>query len=378
MAIRKRKGRASPYQAYWNNPFTGKRESVSFSTLREARAHDSLIKHRLEYERELFRHDNEEPSATGGTVKEVVALYLSNSKMSPGNMEDTLHHLKSLFAFMGRREVSSLAKKDIILYMQSEERAGRKTLTAHRRVSILRSALSWAHENGYLDVNPLAGMKIPKGKPERIAPPSLAEFESLMAAAPNHLQRVLLLSVCLGVRVGESELLSMRWEDVDTKRGLIRVWSADKNPNKPYRDVPIRADLLDAIEQWEKEDAGLNPEVIIHYKGRPVKSIKTAWKTCKRNAGITRRLRPYDLRHAFATYALDGGADIKAVADNMGHSDPSMILKHYQHGKETARRMAVESIPALPSYVPKPCAQTKKDSRNQAQVPVFPGRDERI
>ncbi len=366
MAIRKRKGRASPYQVYWNNPFTGKRESASFSDLKDARKHDSLVKHRLEFERETFRPEDEEPDPTGGTVRELIALYLANSKISPNNMEDTLHHLKSLFAFMGRREVSTLTKKDVILYMQSEERAGRKTLTAHRRVSILRAALSWAHESGYLDVNPLAGIKISKGRSERFAPPSLAEFDSLMAAAPNHLQRVLLLSVSLGVRVGESELLTMRWADVDKKRGLIRVWSADKNPNKHYRDVPIRADLLDAIKQWEVEDAGLNPDVLVHYKGRPVKSIKTAWKTCKRNAGITRRLRPYDLRHAFATYALDGGADLKAVADNMGHSDPSMILKTYQHGKEASRRDAVESIPPLPAYVPKACAQEKKDSRTKS------------
>lgn len=122
-----------------------------------------------------------------------------------------------------------------------------------------------------------------------------------MAAASNHLQRALLLSVSLGVRVGESELLSMRWEDVDLKRGVVRVWSADKNPNKPYCDVPIRTDLMFAIEQWKIEDAGLSPETIVHYKGSPVKSIRTTWKTCKRDAGITRRLRPYDLRHAFAT-----------------------------------------------------------------------------
>ena len=124
--------------------------------------------------------------------------------------------------------------------------------------------------------------------------------------------------------------------------------------------MPIRTDLMFALEQWKIEDTGLRPEAIVHYKGSPVRSIKTTWKTCKRDAGITRRLRLYDLCHAFATYALDGGADIKAVADSMGPSDPSMILKHYQHGKEETRRMAVESIPALPSYVPKYVPKQKR------------------
>ncbi|GAB1254497.1 hypothetical protein Defa_19840 [Desulfovibrio sp. TH_2024_36128] len=52
MAIRYRQGRASPWQCYWNNPFTGKRESESFVTQPEAEKHDSLIKHRLRFERE--------------------------------------------------------------------------------------------------------------------------------------------------------------------------------------------------------------------------------------------------------------------------------------------------------------------------------------
>ena len=360
MAIEFRDGRPSPYRVYWNNPFTRKREHASFSSLPEAKKYDSLIKHRLKHEKEFFRPKDEEPESSAITVREAIAQYLAHSKMSPSNMEVTLHHLKSLILFLGKIEVTSISRKHLIQFMHTEAQSGIKALTAHRRLSILRSALSWALEFGLIESNPLAGIKIAKGRAERIAPPSLAELDSLMAAAPNHLQRVLLLSVSLGVRVGESELLSMMWEDVDLKRGLVRVWSADKNPSRPYRDIPLRTDLAAALEVWAQEDAATGAKTLINFKGKPVKSIKTAWKTCKRNAGIVRRLRPYDLRHAFATYALDGGADIKAVADNMGHSDPSMILKHYQHGKEETRRIAVESIPNLPKYVPKICPQQKR------------------
>lgn len=63
---------------------------------------------------------------------------------------------------------------------------------------------------------------------------------------------------------------------------------------------------------------------------QPVRSI-AAWKVVKCRVGITRKLRPYDLRHAFATYTLAGGADIGAVAALMGHKSPSMILRVYQY-----------------------------------------------
>jgi len=173
----------------------------------------------------------------------------------------------------------------------------------------------------------------------------------------------LLLSVSLGVRVGPTELLALKWADADLERGIVRVWSANKNPKRPFRDIPIRADILHALKIWKEEDKRLQPETIVHYKGNPIQSLKRAWATCKEKANIARRLRPYDLRHAFATYAIDAGADLKDIADIMGHADATMVLRHYQHGKEESRRAAVESIPDLPLYVPKACPQQKKDSQ---------------
>jgi integrase len=360
MAIEKRSGRASPYRVYWNNPFTKRREHASFATLEEARKHDSLIRHRLKHERESFRPADHE-HATGGTVREITALYMASRKMTGGNLEKTLYHLQDITKALGRREVSTLERRDLVSFILEQEKNGVKTLTAHRRLSILRAALSWAAENGLIESNPLQGVKVPKGQPERIAPPSRAEFDALMAAAPNHLQRALLLSVSLGVRVGPTELLALKWADVDLDRGIVRVWSANKNPNRPFRDIPIRADILHALKIWKEEDKRLQPETIVHYKDNPIQSLKRAWATCKKAAKITRRLRPYDLRHAFATYAIDAGADLKDVADIMGHADSTMVLRHYQHGKEESRRAAVESIPNLPLYVPKACPQQKKD-----------------
>jgi integrase len=113
-----------------------------------------------------------------------------------------------------------------------------------------------------------------------VAPLSRAEFDALMAAAPGHLHSgALLLSVSLGVEGGPTELLALTWADVDLERGVIRVWGANKNPNRPFRDIPIRADVLRPLKIWKEEDHKLQPETIVHFKGNPVKSIKTSWDT---------------------------------------------------------------------------------------------------
>ncbi len=93
----------------------------------------------------------------------------------------------------------------------------------------------------------------------------------------------------------------------------------------------------------------------------------TAWKAALRRAGITRHIRPYDLRHAFATEAIRAGADYGTVAVLMGHSSPVMVMRHYQHVCNEQKMEAIEAIPsatvrgACARMCTPPCAQIKKD-----------------
>ncbi|MDR2819420.1 MAG: tyrosine-type recombinase/integrase [Desulfovibrio sp.] len=89
-------------------------------------------------------------------------------------------------------------------------------------------------------------------------------------------------------------------------------------------------------------------EYVIHYKGRQVASFKTAWANTLKRAGITRRIRPYDLRHAFATEAIAAGVDVGTTAQIMGHTSPTMLLEHYQHVADKQKRAAVEALPDIP------------------------------
>ncbi|MFQ9867077.1 MAG: tyrosine-type recombinase/integrase [Bilophila wadsworthia] len=109
--------------------------------------------------------------------------------------------------------------------------------------------------------------------------------------------------------------------------------------------MPIRDDVLGLLRRWHEEDRQTGCAYVIAYKGRPVRSISSGWHNALRQAGIARRIRPYDLRHAFASLALVYGADIKCVAETMGHKNITMLLSVYQHtlsnsagGPSTPRR----------------------------------------
>ena len=76
--------------------------------------------------------------------------------------------------------------------------------------------------------------------------------------------------------------------------------------------------------------------------------MKRSWQTALKRAGITRRIRPYDLRHAFGTELVAAGADIGTVARLMGHSSPTMLLNHYQFVMDKQKIGAIESLPDVP------------------------------
>jgi integrase len=169
----------------------------------------------------------------------------------------------------------------------------------------------------------------------------------LYEAASPHIRRVIVLGMTAGPRIGPSELFRLRWSDVDAKGGMIRMPNAHKGAADESRDVPIHKAVLPLIRKWQAEDLVLGCPWVIHYRGEPVRRIGRAWHNARRRAGIDRRIRPYDLRHAFASVLLDHGADIKCVSECMGHSDTAMILRYYRHTSTKQRRKAVNAAPPL-------------------------------
>lgn len=346
MAIRKRQGRASPFQVFWNNPFTGKRESKCFRTLTEAERHDSLIKHKLKHEREDFRPENytTDDDTPTVTLDGLCFLYMRAKVASPANTKKLISHMRPLLAVFGHMAPEEIQTKDIRHAMQDMRESGSSPGTVRTRFAHLKAMFRWGVEMGIIES--YHDFRIPNADHERIPPPSPRESALIFEHAAPHLQRVVLLGVSLGVRIGEKELFSLKWQDVDLDMGFVRVWSAKKNPKAPWRDVPIKDSLLPIIRQWRIDD-GLDMEYVIHFRGKPVRVIRTAWAQALKRAGITRRIRPYDLRHAFATEALAAGADIRTIAELMGHADVTMILRHYQHVLDRQKKAAVEAVPDI-------------------------------
>ena len=259
---------------------------------------------------------------------------------------------------IGKRRAIQITPDVIDQYVKTRLAAGRtlkdksirypKRTTIHRELSDISAILNWAVERRYITHNPIAKYRKPKRDDEVIQPPTQDEIAALMAVAPSWLVRALCLSYYTGIRPGRAELLKRKWADVNWTANTIWVESARKGGLRT-RQIALHPDLHSLLKTWQDQDKSLKamPETIIHYKGKPIGTVKHSWATAKRKAKIIRRLRPYDLRHAFATHALRESADLKAVSELLGHSRPDTTIRIYQHGSVDMQRQAVNKLPSV-------------------------------
>lgn len=233
-------------------------------------------------------------------------------------------------------------------YVQKRLDHGVKKTTVHRELSDVRAVLNWSVKRGYLTRNPASGFDMPTRDDEIIKPPTREEVNAILAHSPAHLVRALALSYYTCLRPG-IELYSLPWTSLDCQSRSLLIISAKKS-GRPSWLVPIHPIFYRTLLRWYHDDIddGYPDETtIVHFREQPVRSIKKAFASAKKKAGITRRLRPYDLRHAFASAILEGGGDLKSTSELLGHTRPDTTIRVYQHTSPAMHRAAVERLPGL-------------------------------
>lgn len=290
--------------------------------------------------------------------EELADHYRHQKKMAKEMSPNSLRHLSirldtNILPALGNLPATRVDYKALDAYVERRRTNGVKNSTIRRELNDIKAILGVA-ASGHPPIiafNPARDYKAPKSDDAVILPPSQEELEALLAAAVPHLKRFIILCVYMGARPGGQEVLRLTWSDVVWEAATIQVHAAAKGNVKnlnPVRMVPLAGPLMEHLRTWWAEDqkifkkASIRPPwPIIHYARRPVGKIQKSWKRAREKAGITRRLRPYDLRHLFVTRALENGADIGALAEVVG-SRPETLRKHYQHVSRQLRRATVD------------------------------------
>ncbi len=106
--------------------------------------------------------------------------------------------------------------------------------------------------------------------------------------------------------------------------------------------------FMERAKQRCEQDKAANIRWFVHYNGRQIDSLKTAWRNDKERAGYKNHpIRIYDLHHVAATEMLAAGADPVAVQHQLGHKKLSTTFNVYSHVVSVAQERAASMIPDL-------------------------------
>ena len=219
---------------------------------------------------------------------------------------------------------------------------------------IISSAMSLAKEQKLISTNPADGCALPKLEHREMKTLPMEQLQSfLREARDSGVFELYYLELATGLRRGE--LLGLKWEDIDLERGDLRVRrqiaringevvEAPLKTKNAYRTLPLAEDTVSILLE-QKEKVGSNPWVFPSPTGGPISpdSVLHMLHRVLKRAGLP-RVRFHDLRHTFATLALQNGVDVKTVSGMLGHFSAGFTLDTYAHVTTASQRQAVKTM----------------------------------
>ena len=249
----------------------------------------------------------------------------------------------------------AVTRKLLRRYLSFLHTLGRSRRTIARHSSSLRRYFGWLARTGVLALDPSVGVSVPAGEGRLPSVLKGHELTVLLDEPPARVESdadgvrlrddaVLELLYGSGLRVGE--LCGLAPADIDLKGRSVTVWGkGDKQ-----RRVPISEPAADAVAGWLTRGRALLPAADVDGEAalfRNARGRRLSPRDCRRI--IDRRAaaptHPHALRHTFATHLLDGGADLRAVQELLGHADLSTTQRYTHVSKERMRAVYEASHP---------------------------------
>ena len=273
-------------------------------------------------------------AATDGSIARVADAFLraaaAERDLSPNTLAAYRSDLAQFTKWAARSKVTRVDRIDRTLLRRfvaflGERRFARRTIA--RKASALRSMLAWAEARDLIRSNPASDVKVPKL--DRPLPRTLkaAEAVALVELPPGDdpvgSRDRAILEVLYGSGLRVSELCDLDLDDLDMRAGTLVV----TGKGRKQRHVPTSGPARKALRTYIAEarpalmgDHDVGGALFLNRRGRrigprSIRALMTKYLAAEGAAPAS----PHDLRHSFATHLLDGGADLRAVQELLGH-----------------------------------------------------------
>lgn len=300
----------------------GKRHKVSTKTTLKSEALKFL---------QSFRQEHRTAKAAPTLLSRFAEDYLTYSRTvhRPKSTESAATALRELQKVLGDRPLHNIGVRDVENFVGAKQQEA-SPRTARVYLVTLASTFETARRWALIQTNPFRLVekpRLPESTPSYLTP---EQFQLLLATVRNQtLHDLILCAAMTGLRL--SELTSLRWEDIDFGRRLLRVQNSAEftTKSKKNRIVPVNRWVYNLLDQRRPESAS---GLVFHIEGRRLRKeyVSKGFKRAVRRAGLDEGLHFHSLRHTFASWLVQRGAPLLEVQRLLGHSTMSMT-QAYTH-----------------------------------------------
>ena len=300
---------------------------------------------------------------------------------------------------IGSIPLNKLTQNDLQQFYARLKKNGRKSLTerygeglSDRMVRMChttcRSALEKAVQDGLIRTNPAIGCKLPPKRAREMQVLDRDELQRfLIQAQAENYYELFLLDLATGLRRGE--LMALQWDDLDFETGVLNVnkqvyqvngelqFSEPKTKNS-IRKIVLPPSVVEVLREYKKtvDSRWMFPSPVKEDRPITPSVVRKRLQLILEHAGC-KHVRFHDLRHTFATLALQNGMDVKTLSAMLGHVSAATTLDIYTHITDDMQRTAAANIDrgigkaAPPEGSSEPGRETAPDQPDKPRMTDF-------
>ncbi len=254
---------------YKNN---GKWTTKSFGKDGEAQARDFDS----ELKKALARAENQVP-----TLAELADHYFESvaDRLSQQTRKDMVRYLANACKSFIEKPCDKISRRDLEAMRLRLKHL--KASTINRAFTYIKAILNWGVEQELILRNPWQGASKLKEEPFVVST-TVDDFRKIMEHAAPHLKWAMEVSLNLALRPGKVELLQLKWDSFKWRSGYVEIV---QGKNAGLKRVSLQKSFMERAKLRYEQDKAANIPWVIHYNGRNINSLKTAWTTAKEKAG---------------------------------------------------------------------------------------------
>lgn len=257
-------------------------------------------------------------------IGEFIKFISDIKNLSDSTAADYRRDIREFLLYNGKG-AAEFNQTDIMRFISSLQRKGQKNSTLNRKLSSIKTYISYLLNTGKIDSDPSIGIKIERDEREIPDILTVQEIEKLMNAPDTNTdigtrdRAIMEIIYGLGLKAGEISDLNL--DDVNLEGGYIV-----KKDSSGERFIPLNKKAEKSLEDYKKYvrytmDKEETDALFLNKYGKRL-SRQSIWKMIKDygiKVGINKNVSPALLRHSFAVHMLENGVNIEQVREILGH-----------------------------------------------------------